>query len=78
MGKLLEEMILQSLQGRMVDENGLSENQFSLRKGTVDYIQAVVGHKEEMTCGAPQVSRVVGERGKFEAALCSSVLNKCP
>ena len=28
MGKLLEEMILQRLQGHMVGENGLSENQF--------------------------------------------------
>ena len=44
MGKLLEEMILQSLQGHMVRENGLSENQFGFRKGrsTVDAIQAVV------------------------------------
>ena len=45
MGKLLEEMILQKLQGHMVQENGLSENQFGFRKGrsTVDAIQAVVG-----------------------------------
>ena len=44
MGKLLEEMILQRLQGHMIRENGLSENQFSFRKGrsTVDAIQAVV------------------------------------
>ena len=44
MGKLLGEMILQRLQGHMVGENGLSENQFSFRKGrsTVDAIQAVV------------------------------------
>ena len=44
MGKLLEEMILQRLQGHMVHENGLSENQFGFRKGrsTVDAIQAVV------------------------------------
>ena len=42
MGKLLEEMILQRLQGHMVRESGLSENQFSFRKGrsTVDVIQA--------------------------------------
>ena len=42
--KLLEEMILQRLQGHMVRENGLSENQFGFRKGrsTVDAIQAVV------------------------------------
>ena len=44
MGKLLEEMILQRLQGHMVGENVLSENQFGFRKGrsTVDAIQAVV------------------------------------
>ena len=44
MGKLLEEIILQRLQGHMVRENGLSENQFGFRKGksTVDAIQAVV------------------------------------
>ena len=44
MGKLLEEMILKKLQGHMVGENGLSENQFGFRKGrpTVDAIQAVV------------------------------------
>ena len=44
MGNLLEEMILQRLQGYMVRENGLSENQFRFRKGrpTVDAIQAVV------------------------------------
>ena len=43
-GKLLEEMILQRLQGHMLRENGLSENQFRFRKGrsTVDAIQAVV------------------------------------
>ena len=44
MKKLLEEMILQRLQGHMVGKNGLSENQFGFRKGksTVDAIQAVV------------------------------------
>ena len=44
MGKLLEEMILQRLQGHMVGGNGLSENQFGFRKvrSTVDAIQAVV------------------------------------
>ena len=44
MGKLLEEMVQQRLQGHMVGENGLSENQFGFRKGrsTVDAIQAVV------------------------------------
>ena len=34
MGKLLHEMILQILQGHMVGENGLSENQFGVRKGS--------------------------------------------
>ena len=29
-GKLLEEMILERLQGHMVGENGLSENQFGI------------------------------------------------
>ena len=44
MGKLLEELILQRLQGHMVGENGLSENQSGFQKGrsTVDVIQAVV------------------------------------
>ena len=44
MGKLLQEMILERLQGHIVGENGLSENQFGFRKGrsTVDAIQAVV------------------------------------
>ena len=40
MGKLLEEMILQRLQGHMVGENGLSEIQFGFPKGrsTVDAV----------------------------------------
>ena len=44
MGKLLEGLILQRLQGLMVSENGLSENQFSFRKGrsTDNAIQVVV------------------------------------
>ena len=44
MGKLLEELILQRLQTLLVEENGLSENQFGFRKGrsTMDAIQAVV------------------------------------
>ena len=44
MRTLLEEMILQRLQGHMVGENGLSENQFNFQKGrsTVDTIQAVL------------------------------------
>ena len=100
MGKLLEEMFLQRLQGHIFGENGLSENQFSFRRNrsTVDAIQTVVdiatkeiieamvrkkvrdyllrmiddylsdrwviyegdkwSLKEEMTCGAPQGSRV--------------------
>ena len=43
-GKLLEEMILQRLEGHMVGENSLAENQFGFWKGmpTVDAIQAVV------------------------------------
>ena len=42
-GKLLEEMIIQRLQGHMVGENGLSENQFGFPKGrsTVGAIKAV-------------------------------------
>ena len=44
MGKLLEEMMLQRLQGHMVREYDLSVYQFGFRKGrsTVDAIQAVV------------------------------------
>ena len=44
MGKLLEEMILQRLQGDMVSEKGLSDNQFGFRKrrSTVNAIKAVV------------------------------------
>ena len=44
MGKLLEEMILQRLQGHIGCVNGLSENQLGFRKSrsTVDAIQAVV------------------------------------
>ena len=44
MVKLLEEMIFQRLQGHMVGENSLSENQFGFRKGRfkVDSIQAEV------------------------------------
>ena len=45
MGKLLEEIILQRLQGHMVREKGRSGNQFGFRKGssTADATQAVVG-----------------------------------
>ena len=44
MGKLLEELILQRLQGLLVGESGFSENQFGFRKGrsTLDAIQAEV------------------------------------
>ena len=44
MVKLLEEMILQRLQGHIVGENSLLKNQFDFRKGrsTIDGIQAVV------------------------------------
>ena len=43
MGKFLEELILQRLQALLVEENGLSENQFGFSKGrsTVDAIQAL-------------------------------------
>ena len=41
MGKLLKELILQHLQALLVEENGLSENQYGFRKSrfTVDAIQ---------------------------------------
>ena len=44
MGKLLEEFILKLLQSLLVEENGLSDNQFEFRKGrfTVYAIQAVL------------------------------------
>ena len=44
MEKLLEEMLLQRLQGHMVGENDLLENQFGFRKcrSTVDAMQAAV------------------------------------
>ena len=44
MGKLLEEIILQRLQGLLVGQSGLSENQLGFRIGrsTVDAFQAVV------------------------------------
>ena len=56
MGELLEEMILQRLQGHMVRENGPSENQFGDR--WVIYEGGKWSFKEEMTCGAPQGLRV--------------------
>ena len=65
--KLLEEMILQRLQGHMVGENGLSENQFGFRKGrsTVDVIQAVVDI-------ATKARRGTGKRKRF-CALISNI-----
>ena len=70
MGKLLEEMILQRLQGHMVRENGLSENQFGLRKGrsTVDAIQAVVDI-------ATKARRGTGKRKGFCALISMDIRN---
>ena len=70
MGKLLEEMILQRLQGHMVHENGLSEIQFGFRKGrsTVDAIQAVV----DITTKA---RRGTGERKAFCALISIDIRN---
>ena len=70
MGKLLEEMILQRLQGDMVHENGLSENQFGFRKGrsTVDAIQAVVDI-------ATKTIRGPGKRKGFGALISIDIRN---
>ena len=70
MGKLLEEMILQRLQGHMVGENGLSENQFGFRKGrsTVDAIQAVVDI-------ATKARRGTGKRKVFCALIGIDIRN---
>ena len=70
MGKLLEEMILQRLQGHMVRENGLSENQFGFRKGrsTVDAIQAVVDI-------ATKARRGTGKRKRFCALISIDIRN---
>ena len=70
MGKLLEEMILQSLQGHMVGENGPSENQFGFRKGrsTVDAIQAVVDI-------ATEARRGTGKRKGFYALIRIDIRN---
>ena len=70
MGKLLEEMILQRLQGHMVHENGLSENQFGFRKGrsTVDVIQAVVDI-------ATKARRGTGKRKGFCALISIGIRN---
>ena len=70
MGKLLEEMILQSLQGHMVGEIGLSETQFGFRRGrsTVDAIQAVVNI-------ATNARRGTGKRKGFCALISIDIRN---
>ena len=70
MEKLLEEMILQRLQGHMAHENGLSENQFGFRKGrsTVDAIQAVVDI-------ATKARRGTGKRKGFCALISIDIRN---
>ena len=70
MGKLLEEMILQKLQGHMVGENGLSEYQFGFQKGrsTVDAIQAVVDI-------ATKARRGTGKRKGFCALISIYIRN---
>ena len=70
MGKLLEEMVLQRLQGHMVRENGLLENQFDFRKGrsTVDAIQAVVDI-------ATKARRGTGKRKEFSALISIDIRN---
>ena len=70
MGKILEEMILQRLQGHMVGEKGPSENQFGFRKGrsTVDAIQAVVDI-------ATKARRKTGKRKEFCALISIEIRN---
>ena len=70
MGKLLEEMILQRLQGHMIRENGLSENQFGFRKGMsiVDILQEVV----DITTKA---RRGTGKRKGFCALISIDIRN---
>ena len=70
MMKLLEEMILLRLQGHMVGENGLSENQFGFRKGrsTVDAIQVVVDI-------AIKARRGTGKRKEFCALISIDIHN---
>ena len=70
MGKLLEEMILQRLQGHMVCENGLSENQSGFRKGrsTVDAIQSVMDI-------ATKARRETGKRKGFCALIGIDIRN---
>ena len=70
MGKLLEEMILQRLQGHMVGKNGLSQNQFGFRKGrsTVDAIQALADI-------ATKSRRGTGKRKGFCALISIDIRN---
>ena len=70
MGKLLEEMILQRLQGHVVGEDDLSKNQFGFRKGrsTVDAIQAVVDI-------ATKARRGSGKRKGFCALISIDIRN---
>ena len=70
MGKLPEEMILQRLQGHMVGESGLSENQFGFWKGRsiVDAIQAVVDI-------ATEARRGTGKRKRFCALISIDISN---
>ena len=70
MGKLLEEMILQRLQGHIVGENRFSENHFGCRKGrsTVDAIQVVVDI-------ATKARRGTGQRKGFCALIRIDILN---
>ena len=71
MGKLLEELILQRRQTLLVAENGLSENQFGVRKGrfTVDAIQAVVDT-------ATKTRRGTGKRKGFCALINIDIRNR--
>ena len=70
MGRLLEEMIFERLQGHMVGENGLSENQFGFRKGrsTDDSIQAQVDI-------ATKARRGTGKRKGFCALISIDIRN---
>ena len=70
MGKLLEQMILQRLQGHMVGENSLWENQFGFPKGrsTVGAIQAVVYI-------ATKTRRGSGKRKGFCALIITDIRN---
>ena len=70
MGNLREEIILQRLQGHMVGEKGLSENQFGFRKGrsTVDAMQAVVDI-------ATKARRGTGKRKRFCALMSIDIRN---